>query len=99
MTRNMESGFYLREALRNLDGESEAEAGGQSRRSRPSSLPRALPSHTPAVFDAENQKELDDGQADIRQARVSSPKLKPGATMRIRLKRRAPGSCFPPMDK
>ena len=95
MTRNMESGFYLREALRNLEGDTEQPAG-QSRRSRAASLTSVRPVGPIVHSGAADPSEDSGGEGGTRHAVVSSPKLKPGATMVVKLKARAPGSCFPP---
>lgn len=94
MTRNMESGFYLFEALRNLDGDTE-ERVGQSGRSRAASLPSDRP-FGPTAPSGADPREDSRGEGGTRHAVVSSPKLKPGATMVVKLKARASGSCFPP---
>ena len=93
MTRNMESGFYLREALRNLDGDTE-EPVGQSRRSRATSL-RSVRPVGPTAPSGADPSEDSGGEGGTRHAVVSSPKLKTSATMVVKLKARAPGSCFP----
>ena len=94
MTRNMERGFYLREALRNLDGDTE-EPVGQSRRSRSPSL-RSVRPVGPTASSVADPSEDSGGKGGTRHAVVSAPKLKPGATMVVKLKARAPESCFPP---